>query len=265
MLRRTMNADLLNEVANHPDVRPFLGAAELGTLDLTDLVENPRNVALVGDAGGFVYQQLMPGVYELHTLFLPEARGKALMAAARESFRFMFTRTDCLEILTKCPDDNGGARFASSALGFRERFRREAAWETLAGISYRVFSVDDWFVRDPECLAAGQEFHAMVEAAKEAATALLPEGAALFPVHPEDATHDRAAGAACLMAKAGLTTKGAAFYNRWAIFAGYATIAAISETLIDIQDAIIEVRDGHMEVLKCRSEQQSQPQGSAGP
>lgn len=257
MLRRTMDATFLNEVANHPDVRPYLGAPQVPTLDLTQIVQDPGNVVLVNEHGGWVLHPIMPTVYELHTMFLPEGRGRAYFAAAKEALRYVFAQTDCLEIVTKCPDDNGPARMAASLVGFRERFRRDGAWKAWdqdpeappqVGLSFQVFSVDDWFVRDKACLAAGREFHAALEEAKVAAGSELP-------VHPEDDAHDRAVGAAALMIKAGQTDKGVAFYNRWAIFAGYATIAAVSQGVVDVRDAIVEVRDGQMGVLLCRSEQ----------
>lgn len=249
MIKRTMNAAFLNEVANHPEVRPFLGGMQNPILDLSPLVEDPHCICLeVPGSGGWILQPILPGVYELHTLFLPQGRGRSYFEQAREALRMVFSETDCLEIVTKCPDDNGGARLAAELIGFRERFRREDAWEPGVGVSYRAFSLDDWFMRDPECLAAGRAFHGALEIAKIASGSTLP-------IHPDDVAHDRAVGAACLMIRGGQVAKGVAFYNRWAIFAGYATIAQISDTLIDVQDAIIEVRGGQMEVLRCRSVQ----------
>jgi len=248
MIYRTMNAAFLNEVANHDDVRPFLGGGA-EPLDLGPLLSNPAVVALevMGD-GGWLLQPSLPGVYELHTLFMPHARGKSYFAAAREAMRWMFTNTDCLEIITKCPDDNPGARMAASVMGFRERFRREACWPPEApavGVSYRVFSIDDWFTRDKVALLEGRKFHAALEAAKiEAGSALV--------VHPEDEAHDRAVGAAALMVKAGQLAKAVGFYSRWATFAGYATIEAVGHNLIDVRDAIVEVSGGEMRVLLVR-------------
>lgn len=244
MIQRTMDATFLNEVSNHPEVRPWLGGD--GVLDLGALADNPDNVLLETDGGGWVLHPLLPGVYELHTMFLPEGRGRSYFAAAREALRWMFSATDALEIVTKCPDDNGPARMAASIAGFRERFHRDDAWKPGVGVSYQVFSIDDWFVRDKECLAAGRAFHDTLEAAKTAAGSTLP-------THPDDEAHDRAVGAAVLMIRGGNMSKAVAFYNRWAIFAGYATIEALSPSLVDVRDAIVEVRGDAMGVLKCRS------------
>jgi hypothetical protein len=242
MIARTMDAAFLNEVANHPEVRPWLGGEE-GPLNLTPVVENPSNIALVTEGGGFVLVALMPGVYELHTLFLPTARGAPFFAAASEMFRFMFAETDCLEILTKCPDDNGPARIAAGRVGFRERFRRDDAWAPGVGVSYRVFSVDDFFIRDAECLKIGRWFHEELEGAK--ASAHITSFS-----HPDDETHDRAVGAAILMVRAGHPAKGIGFFNRWAIFAGYRQVQALGCGVYNIGDALIELRGESMRVVR---------------
>lgn len=247
-IARTMDATYLNGVANHPEVRPFLGGGP-AVLDLQPVLSAPQNVALQAlgpePFGGWVFHMMMPGVYEAHTLFPPEGRGRRLFAASREALRWMFTETDALELVTKCPDDNPGARMLGGLLGFRERFRREGAWAPGVGVSYRVHSVDDWFIRDPECLAAGRAFHAQLKAAEQAAGVTLRD-------HPEDETHDRAAGATALMIHAGQVTKGVAFYNRWATFAGYPGIAMVGPNVIDMHEAVIEVRGGALRVLLWR-------------
>lgn len=234
MIHRSTDAAFFNAVANHESVRPFLGG-EPGPLDLAPVVENPAVIALRAKHGGWIYSPLISGAYELHTLCLPEGRGRQQIAGAKEGFRWMFVETDCLEILTKCPDDNGPARWASSYCGFRERFHRPEAWGPGVGVSYRAFTVDDWMARDAECLVQGQAFHARLEAAKAGSDS---------PAHPDDPAHDRAVGAALLMARAGHTHKGVGIYNRWAAFAGYAQIEALSPSVIDIRDALIELRPG---------------------
>lgn len=247
LVRRSTDVEFFNRVANDPSVRPFLGglggADDTSPLDLGPLISNPAVVALQTDHGGWIFHPILPGAYEVHTLFLPVGRGRRHRAAAAEGFRFMFTRTDCLEILTKCPDDNGPARWASAQLGFRERFHRPDAWAEGVGISYRAFTLDDWVARDPVCWGEGQNFHAELEAAKAAA------GSAR-PVHADDPAHDRAVGAAALMIRAGQVGKGVGVYNRWAAFAGYQPVEALSATVLDVRDALVELRpDGSLGVL----------------
>lgn len=245
MIKRTMNAALLNEVANLPEVRPWLGGKE-GTIDLTAAAENPSNFVIEAGHGAWLLHPIIESVYEIHSIFAPEGRGKPFFAAAAEMLRFMFVETDALEIVTKCPDDNPAARMASRVVGFRERFRREDAWAPGVGVSFQVFSIDDWFVRDAECLAVGRAFHEMLETAKA-------EAGSILPVHPDDEAHDRAVGAAVLMARAGQMGKGVGFVNRWSAFAGYANIAAISPSVVNVRDALVEIRGEQMRVLRCPS------------
>lgn len=248
MISRTFDATFLNECANNPEVRPYVGPGT-DALDLTALISNPMNFTLVTEGGGWVLINLMPGVYELHTLFLPSGRGAGYFAAASEALRWMFTHTDCLEILTRCPDDNPGARMAAVKVGFRERFRRDGVWQSglgeACGVSYQAFTLDDWLKRDPEIANVGHDFHVRLEAEKALRGSELPD-------HPEDEAHDRAVGAAYLMAQHGQIGKAVGMYNRWAMFAGYAPIQMLSATILDIADAILEVNDGEMRVLGVR-------------
>ncbi|HKS71094.1 MAG TPA: hypothetical protein VJQ45_11765 [Ktedonobacterales bacterium] len=250
LVRRSFDAAFFSRVANDPSVRPWLGGAsgadDASPLDFSSLLENPAVVALQAEGGGWVFVPILPGSYEVHTLFLPEGRGAKHMRAAREGFRYMFAETDCLEILTKCPDDNGPARHASSLLGFRERFRREAAWKPGVGISYRAFTLDDWTARDAECLRWGRTFHQALEAAKD----LHP---APRPAHVDDEAHDRAVGASILMALASQADKAEGAFNRWAAFAGYAPVRRLSPTLWDVGDGIVELREGELRVAMVRT------------
>ncbi len=243
MISRTFDATFLNSVANHPDVRPFIGGE--GELDLAPLIEDRANVALVTEHGGWLLQQLLPGVYELHTVFLSEGRGEFYFSAAREALRFMFTQTDCLEILTKCPDDNPGARMAAVKVGFRERFHRDGAWAENVGVSFQALSIHDWIRRDDEIPIVGHEFHEALGLAK------IAHGSDL-PTHADDEAHDRAVGASFLMARHGFMSKAIGVYNMWAIFAGYAQIHALSETIVDVQDGLVELVNGEMVILGVR-------------
>lgn len=51
-VRRTLDAAAINEIANHPEVRPWLGGD--GVLDLSELVSAPANITLAIDGGAFV-------------------------------------------------------------------------------------------------------------------------------------------------------------------------------------------------------------------
>jgi hypothetical protein len=76
MLERSHDAAQINAVVNHPEVRPHVGAPEIGDLDLTELVARPEHWFLMGEHGGFMLGWSAPGVREVHTFVLPDGRGK---------------------------------------------------------------------------------------------------------------------------------------------------------------------------------------------
>jgi hypothetical protein len=245
LLSRTRDAGFLNEVANDDAVRPWLGGE--GALDLTGTVGNDANVALINRHGGFVFICHDATRYELHTLFRPEGRGAGVLPAAEEAFRWLFVNTDCAEIMTKVPAGNRAADLMARRAGFTPIFTREAAWADGSAVTYFAMTFDAWRARDGALAAAGHDFHTLIETAKAAA------GSAL-PTHPDDEVHDRAAGAAVLMALAGNAEKAVWLYNRWARFAGYQTIDLVSAlpVVIDVRDALVTVQGEKLEVLQCR-------------
>lgn len=248
-LKRSMEPAPFNAIANHTEVRPWLGGGD-GELDLSAIVCNPANVCFLSEAGGFIAQKLMDARYEVHSLFLPQGRGGFALECAREGMAFMFCATDCAELVTKCPDGNRAALGLARAGGFQEQFRRERCWAfngDMVGVSHQALSLSRWITRDDECLARGHWFHEKLTAAKRAAGSDLP-------VHDDDDAHDRFVGASVRMVIAGSPRKAVWSYNRWAVFAGYAPISLLSEAppVIDVVDAVVAPRGDDMEVLLCR-------------
>jgi hypothetical protein len=133
MLKRTFDPDFLNAVANDAAVRPWLLGD--GVIDLGPLLADERNVALVNDAGGFVLTANGLGDYEVHTMFMPGADDVA--GAARECAAWVFSNTDAMRIVTKCPRDNLRARKLAEATGLRVVFEMPA-WACLA------LDIDAW-------------------------------------------------------------------------------------------------------------------------
>lgn len=246
---RTMDAGFLNTVVNDPTVRPWLGGE--GELDLTAVIANPANYAFVTAGGGWLLVKHEAGVYELHSQFVKEARGRHVFEVGREAIRRFFAETDALEIVTKVPVKNRPASVGACLMGFAERFRRSNAWQCPDGgmcdVSYQALTIDAWVATDAELPAQGDRFHSALEATKARCGSPLP-------THPDDEAHDRAAGAAALMMMGGNPRKAVWFYNRWARLAGYATIELVSESppVLDVRDAIVGVRNGDLEVLLCR-------------
>jgi hypothetical protein len=247
LLRRTFDPAMLNVVVNHPEVRPWVAPGH-EPMDVSAMVANPANFALVTDGGGFVLECQEPGIYQVHSQFLPDHR-RHTRQAMREGFDYMFTRTDCERITTQVPDNKPAAAALAAKAGFKPMFRREEA--PLGPTAYMGLTVEEWAQGNADLEADGAWFH-------DRCAAVLKDVRPDQPEHPADPAHDRAVGAAVRMIRAGNTVKGVNFYNRWARLAGYSPIRPLSlvPTVLDLSEPglafIVEIKDGDMEILQCQ-------------
>lgn len=247
---REFAAARLNNVVNHPEVRPWVAMQGQGVLDLSPVVADLNNVLLMAAGGGFIFQNFGDGVYEVHSQFLPEHRGEAVIAAARDAERYMFTRTDCMEIRSKVPEGNVGAAAFARKMRYELQFERANAWLSDRGslsVKYYARTLNQWVNQADELKASGEWFHHKLEEAKVAS-------GSTTPIHDDDKAHDLYVGATVEMIQAGQIGKALAFYGRWAPFAGYGPIALIATNpvVIDIGDAILAVRGDDFDVILTR-------------
>lgn len=240
---RTLDGAPINAIAADPEVRPWLGGT--GPIDISAMVANPANYCFLTEcgAGAYVVAKLQPGLYAVHTLAKRSARGRPMMRLMLDVGAMMFTQTDAIEITTLVPD---GAELASrwaDFAGFRETFRREAAFDLngeTVGASYRSMTYADWVLRDKRNAEQGAAFHDLLVSTRG------------HQSHPDDPVHDHWAGATALGCLAGNVSKAVGHYNRWASVAGYvqSTILSINPPVIDTGDAIIQIVNGRAEVLR---------------
>ena len=93
MLERATDAKFINAVANHPAVRPHILAKANEALDFAPVAADTNNVILVGPYGGMIFHRLLPGLFEVHTLMLPEGRGDGTLDMAHSALLYMFSCT----------------------------------------------------------------------------------------------------------------------------------------------------------------------------
>lgn len=247
-ITRTMDATFLNTVANHPDVRPWLGGD--GPLDLTAMLANPANLAGVTAHGGFVAVAVWPGRYEVHSLFLPDGRGTESVRAMRAACDYIFTVSDATELVTKVPSANTAADGLARLAHFAPLATVPMPWtggtRTLVGLL--SLSIDRWALHSAAAWTLGGWLHQTFEAVKAATGSTLPAHA------EDDETHHYMAGAALLLIRAGQTVKGVDLYNRWALLAGYPGIRVVREhpPILDLDGMIAEAREDTMEILQCQ-------------
>lgn len=245
------DAKRLNEICNHPDVHPWV-ANEAGVpVDLSAVIGRPDTVCLLGEHGGILFQQLQVGLWESHTQVLPKGRGPWALAMANACLHWLFTHTECVEVMTRCPHGNLGAKALAKGVGGVFEFVNPRGWQRDGkAVSADIYSlkIQDWMRNASGLCERGRWFHERLEA--EMARHECP-----LPPHPDDATHDRYVGAATEMFFAGQPHKAVIFYNRWASMSGYFPIGLLSVApiVVDIQTAALVMHEDTFHVSAVRS------------
>lgn len=230
MLNRTFEPTRLNEIVNHPSIYPHVCGAIDGPLDLTPLVKDVKNCVLIGEHGAFVYTPHQRGFLEVHSQVLPEGRGKWAMAAARESLRWMFTRTQALEVITRVAKGNYAALALAKACGLKPVMTVPKGWQTKAGpVDCTVLSIhiNDWLA------APGDD---MVQRGEDLRGRWIS-----LPI-----TDSGLMGAVHEMMLNGQCAKAAIFLRRWLALAGNDAVVeplTDSPARIKIGDNIVVARD----------------------
>ena len=247
MIERAFTATGFNEILNDPFVRPDVADMAEGVIDVTPIIANHNNVLLMGEHGGQLLVRLMPGVYEVHTATTKKGRRNLIQDFATESSRYMFTRTDCYEVVTRVPDDHRGAQHLVERMGMRWEFVRPdgCVWrgkrQRVQVCSYRI---QDWIGTASALEDIGEGFHDFLhsEAKHLGITA---------PPHEDDPNHNRYVGAVCEMIRNGQVWKGVNFYNRWALVSRHPTIQLMQEkdpTIIKFDIGLLVFENGEVHV-----------------
>ena len=247
-VERRFDAEFVNRVANHPDVDRWVRGYLIGKLDFSAAAADPRNVFLTGEHGAMIFQRHQPGLYEAHTMVLPEGRGRWTLRFVRACLFWMFTRTDAMEIMTRVPRGNLASLALVRAIHGVYEFTNRRGW-VIDGdpVPAEIYSmhVQSW-IRDADGLRErGRWFHAKIE------TELARFGKA--EINPPDDARDRNVGAVVEMIFGGQPHKGLIFYNRFAALNDLApaTLIGMKPLSIDAGFGTIIVRDNDFWLASC--------------
>jgi hypothetical protein len=117
MIHRAADALLHNRIANHPDVMPTINYSG-GYADFSPLLDHPDQYILLHDGEGAasIFEWSAPGVWQGHSMFLPEVRGKQGIEAGKSMVVWMF-ESGANMIWGQTPIDNRRARMFNRLIG----------------------------------------------------------------------------------------------------------------------------------------------------
>lgn len=246
---RSFSSKRLNELANHPDIRPTIDDPDKGVLDLSPQIASMDNVFVVGEHGGCLLLKLTPSLYEAHTMVRPEGRGPWALSMVKAVERWMFCNTDACEILTRVPHGHQAARTLSVAAGMSFEFTRPDGGKfkgVMTPVDIYGITIQTWLQKDAGLAEQGREIH---DSMRRQADKL---GIKDQP-HEDDEDHNRVVGACFEMLVGGQTHKAVAIYNRWAQVSRHKPIELLllDPPTIRMDVGIMRLVSGKLEMLKC--------------
>lgn len=224
-IERSFDAERLNAIVNHPDIRPDVADASEGALDLTAIVNDKRNVLVSGEYGSVMYRYVLPCLYEAHTQILPEGRGEWAVEFTKATGEYMFTKTNAFELATRIPQTHAGAKALAVQAGFKYEFTRDDNCKFRGeDVPVDIYSsrLQDWMSKAKGMKEVGESFHKHLHAEAERL------GIGEKP-HDNDENHNQYVGACLKMLFGGQLDKALIFYNRWALLSRHAPITLIAQ------------------------------------
>lgn len=170
-ITRTTDSELIT--------RLIVGSGQ-GPVELGSLISDPRVHALVGEPplGTHICLQVIEGVYEFHSAVLAEGRGEWTMAFTHAAIHYMFTATDCIELITRLPQGAVPAISLARRFGFSPRWAGDEMVYRNRIVPFAVWSLTmmEWIPAEIEAFNAvlaamrqtGQERKAAVWHARRA-------------------------------------------------------------------------------------------------
>lgn len=121
MLRLATREDIpaINTILNHEDVYHWATMGKMTeALDITAMFEAVYVLLEPSGGGCIILDPYSVDVWEVHTCLLNSFRGRDSQGIVRDTLRFAFAETGCMEILTKVPTDNKAADLFTRQVGF---------------------------------------------------------------------------------------------------------------------------------------------------
>ena len=114
---RIYDAEILNARINKPEILPVVAPGH-ASYDLTEFIENRRNVALSHGPAMAIFQYLGEGIYQGHYLNPSDYRGRGARESSKMMISELFTNYPADAIYGRISRNHRAARVMSRSLGF---------------------------------------------------------------------------------------------------------------------------------------------------
>ena len=117
--------DILNRIVSHPDVYPHIidDYADNSLVDQYGELLLKAGFPIISDCEGIAFI-LMPRshtVFDVHTIILPESRGRKAIDTAKEIARFVFENTTCKKINSEIRVGDRATMLFALRVGFKKQ------------------------------------------------------------------------------------------------------------------------------------------------
>ncbi len=218
-----------------------------GPLDFTEPAGNTRNYLFANHQGGFFVHNIFGTKYEVHSVFNPDRHGaKEIITLMLSAQDFMFSMTDCTELLTKVPDRNLGARWLAHR-GHFERYGEMENWKPGQKAELMAFPLDRWALLCSTHARLAGDFIAQLQRSR------VWDDPPPFTDN-RDGAHELMLGAMWHLMGVGNVAKGVDLYNSYTLPRGRrpANIISGQPPVVDIGYAIVGLEEDGTKVMLCR-------------
>lgn len=233
-LKQTFSRKIISDVVSDESVYPWItddNSPEDPEYFVDSLLANQDNLFIKvvdndNQVGGlFVARKVSNFSYEIHTNLLPHCRGELAIEAGQKVLEWLFTKTDCMRVVSVIPDNNPAAKHLAESCGMELQYSRKYAFKKDGneyGLKYYHMTIYDYiWGNEKEYLPYGETFHEQVDRVH------LSQGT---DSHPEDVAHNVMAGFCYFTVLNGDYLKAFMLYNEWAKVSGYQPLKYLVKT-----------------------------------
>jgi len=140
MYKRVYNIKDIEHIIEADGIKEASDVFKLKYFDLTDVVNNVKNVVITDGTGFILFHNINPGVYEAHPAFLKSGRGKKALKTSKKAIQYLFKNTSCMEIIAYCPIEYKHSQYLACMCGFKYEYNANIEFNNIK-VGFKVYKL----------------------------------------------------------------------------------------------------------------------------